>query len=223
MSRLRPDASGPARPPTYDRKFVLCGSHLGLIRALGTSRFARSYQPGDETGRRPMYGLIRSRAGVCALLLALASAAVAPAAFAGAGSLQWSVMTDAFGTRVDYPAAIFTTEQGSPPRGTGRVLESADGQARLMVYAEENEAHHSPASFVQSNLATPISQIDYRRITDRFFAVSGENDGRIFYSRCNFPDRRNGHLHCIFLSYKSSEKEAWDDIVTRISLSLRPR
>lgn len=28
---------------------------------------------------------------------------------------------------------------------------------------------------------------------------------------------------CIFLSYKSSEKEAWDDIVTRISLSLRPR
>jgi hypothetical protein len=34
---------------------------------------------------------------------------------------------------------------------------------------------------------------------------------------------RNGHFHCIFVSYKSSEKEAWDDIVTRISLSLRPR
>ena len=76
---------------------------------------------------------------------------------------------------------------------------------------------------IQANLATPISQIDYRRIADRFFAVSGENDGRIFYSRCNFPDARNGRLHCIFLSYKSSEKDVWDDIVTHISLSLRPR
>jgi hypothetical protein len=142
---------------------------------------------------------------------------------AGAGSLQWSVMTDAFGTRVDYPAGIFTIEQGSPPRGTGRVLESEDGEARFMVYIEKNEAHSSPASFVRTNLITPSSQIDYRRITDRFFAVSGESEGRIFYSRCNFPDGRSGPLHCIFLSYKSSEKEAWDDIVTRISLSLRPR
>jgi hypothetical protein len=132
--------------------------------------------------------------------------------------LEWSVLTDAFGTRVDYPAGIF-----KPPRGSGRVLESADGEARLMVYVEENEAHLTPASFVRTNLTTPTSQIDYRRITDRFFAVSGVHGGRIFYSRCNFPDGRNGALHCIFLSYKSSEKEAWDDIVTRISLSLRPR
>jgi len=105
----------------------------------------------------------------------------------------------------------------------GRVLDSADGDARLMVYVEENEVHHSPASFVASNLTMPASRIDYRRITDRFFAISGENDGRIFYSRCNFPDGRNGPFHCIFLSYKTSEKEARDDIVTRISLSLRPR
>jgi hypothetical protein len=168
-----------------------------------------------------MLDLVRTRVWV--LLLALEAAGAGLVVSAGAVPLQWSVMTDAFGTRVDYPSGIFTTEQGSPPRGAGRVLESADGDAWLMVYVEENEAHHSPASFVRSNLTTPNSQIDYRRITDRFFAVSGENDGRIFYSRCNFPDGGNGPLHCIFLSYKSSEKEAWDDIVTRISLSLRPR
>jgi hypothetical protein len=142
---------------------------------------------------------------------------------AGAVSLQWSVMTDEFGTRVDYPSGIFTIVQGSPPRGAGRVLESAEREARLMVYVEENEEHHSPASFVRSNLSAPTSQIDYRRITDHFFAVSGAKDGRIFYSRCNFPQGRNGPFHCISLSYKSSEKEEWDDIVTRISLSLRPR
>jgi hypothetical protein len=168
-----------------------------------------------------MLNLVRTRQWVC-VLLALAAATGMVVSAAGA-SLQWSVMSDAFGTRVDYPSGIFTNEQGSPPRGTGRVLESAEREARLMVYVEKNEAHNSPASFVQSNLTTPTSQIDYRKVTDHFFAVSGESDGRIFYSRCNFPQGRNGPLHCIFVSYKSSEKEAWDDIVTRISLSLRPR
>jgi hypothetical protein len=114
-----------------------------------------------------------------------------------------------------------TTTVSRPSRAG--VLESADGEARLMVYVEENEGHLTPASFVRTNLTTPTSQIDYRRITDRLFAVSGVHEGRIFYSRCNFPDGRNGAIHCIFLSYKSSEKEAWDDIVTHISLSLRPK
>jgi hypothetical protein len=50
--------------------------------------------------------------------------------------------------------------KGAPPRGTGRVLESADGEARLMVYVEENDARQSPASFVRSNLTRPIAQID---------------------------------------------------------------
>lgn len=159
----------------------------------------------------------------CALLLSFGQAGSAFPARAEWALPHWSVMTDARGTRVDYPAGIFTIDEGAPPRGMGRVLDSADGDARLMVYVEGNEAHHSPASFVASNLTMPASRIDYRRITDRFFAISGENDGRIFYSRCNFPDGRNGPFHCIFLSYKTSEKEAWDDIVTRISLSLRPR
>jgi hypothetical protein len=88
------------------------------------------------------------------LLLALDAAASGRVVSAAAVSLQWSVMTDAFGTRVDYPSGIFTIEQGSPPRGTGRVLESAEREARLMVYVEENEEHHSPASFVRSNLST---------------------------------------------------------------------
>jgi hypothetical protein len=58
-----------------------------------------------------------------------------------------------------------------------------------MVYVEENEAHHSPASFVRSNLTTPTSQIDYRRIIDHFFAVSGESDGRIFLQPMQFSRR----------------------------------
>jgi hypothetical protein len=57
-----------------------------------------------------MLSLIRAREGVCALLLALepTGAGMVASALAEAGSLQWSVMTDAFGTRVDYPAGLFT-------------------------------------------------------------------------------------------------------------------
>jgi hypothetical protein len=104
--------------------------------------------------------------------------------------LHWTVMKDASGAHVDYPAGLFTSEAGSPPRGTGRVLQSDSHEARFMMYVENNETHQSPASFVRSNLTIPESGIDYRRITDRFFAVSGATDGRTFYSRCNFrpPD-----------------------------------
>jgi len=135
--------------------------------------------------------------------------------------LQWTVMTDVPGAKVDYPASLFTLEAGPPPRGTGRVLQSDSHEARFMIYVEDNETRQSPASFVKSNLTIPESQIEYRRITDRFFAISGETDGRTFYSRCNFSRASSERVYCIFLSYRSSETRFWDDIVTRISLSLR--
>ena len=161
---------------------------------------------------------------VAGLVLAAPLWAVARPTTPGPGAndaLKWSVMTDAFGTSVDYPSGIFTMEAGTPPRGTGRVLQSSDGEARFMIYMEENESRQSPAAFVRSNLSMPNALIDYRRITDRFFAVSGVKERRIFYSRCNFSRSANGRMHCIFLSYREDEKRAWDNIVTRISLSLR--
>jgi hypothetical protein len=167
---------------------------------------------------------MKTLATVACLVIAAPLWAVARSTMPAPGAndtLKWSVMTDAFGTSVDYPSAIFKMEAGMPPRGTGRVLQSSNGEARFMIYVEENESHQSPADFVRSNLSMPNALIDYRRITDRFFAVSGVKEGRIFYSRCNFPQSANGRMHCIFLSYREDEKRAWDNIVTRISLSLR--
>jgi hypothetical protein len=106
--------------------------------------------------------------------------------------LQWTVMTDASGAKVDYPAGIFTSEAGLPPRGTGRVLQSDIHEARFIMYVEDNETHQSPASFVKTNLTVPETQIDYRRITDRFFAVSAQRmDGR-FTPDAIFPAIRKG-------------------------------
>jgi hypothetical protein len=49
-----------------------------------------------------------------------------------------------------------------------------------------------------------------------------ERDGLIFYSRCNFTRRTGGAIHCFDVVYPKDEERAWDAVITRISLSLRP-
>ncbi len=44
----------------------------------------------------------------------------------------------------------------------------------------------------------------------------------IVYMRCNFSRAREGSLHCVDIRYPQNEKVAWDNIVTRISRSVRP-
>jgi hypothetical protein len=172
--------------------------------------------------------MIRAAATFFGFILTLGLAGAVPAGWAWArlgfnetGSLSWSTMSDEFGTVVDYPAAVFTV--AAPPRGVGRSLQSADDSARFMMYVERNDGNQTPESYVRRNLAVPESLLDYRRITGRFFAVSGIEEEVIFYSRCNFSDGSDGRIHCIFISYPKSEKRMWDDIVTRMSLSLRVR
>jgi hypothetical protein len=148
---------------------------------------------------------------------------VLPAPLAQGGPLNWTVMIDAFGAAVDYPASIFNAPAPAPPRGIGQSLVSKDGSARFMMYAERNDSHLTPEEYIRRNLAGPQSKLEYRRVSDRFFAISSTTPDDIFYSRCNFPEGAAGNIHCIFLSYPKNEKRAWDDIVTRMSLSLRSR
>jgi hypothetical protein len=156
--------------------------------------------------------------------LACPAAAQRPPAASTAGleDPQWSVLSDSFGTRMDYPENVFSIDAGPPPRGAGRTLRSADDQAWLMMYVEGNDERHSPASFVRAYFAGQRDSLDYNRVTNRFFAISGVNDEQVFYSRCNFPDGVNGPMHCVYLVYPKNEERRWDAIVTRISRSLRP-
>jgi len=134
----------------------------------------------------------------------------------------WTTFTiPEYGTRVDYPAGIFVPA-GEPKKGTGRRFDSGDGRAMLSVYARDNEAGDTPASYVRKNLRVERGALDYRRIAPSFFAISMERDGLIYYSRCNFARAGNRAIHCFDLIYPQAEKRAWDAVVTRISLSLRP-
>jgi hypothetical protein len=125
------------------------------------------------------------------------------------------------GTAVEYPAALFSVAAGAPERGSGREFRTEDGRARLIVYTLPNEERRSPRSYLQRHLLIAPGALEYTRVTRQFFAISGVRDADVFYSRCNFPQRRRGDMRCILLQYPERETKAWDAIVTRISLSLR--
>jgi len=165
--------------------------------------------------------MMRISVGTAALLLSIgfAGAAVGHGGYADS-QLNWAV-AESSSMSVDYPAGLFTVDVGPSDKGPGRVFRSADGSAGFMYYVQANEKRDTPDSFLRSRLSAPHTKIDYRRITDRFVVVSGVREGRIYYSRCNFPQGASGPIHCIELVYSESEKRLWDAVVTRVSLSLR--
>jgi hypothetical protein len=157
-----------------------------------------------------------------ALYLAVMLSLSATSSSAQTGGLSWrTFVVPEYGTRVDYPSGMFVPT-GAPKKGVGKEFERADGRAVLSVYSLDNQAGDTPGTYVRKNLRIGKRALDYERIARSFFAISMERDGKIFYSRCNFSQARRGAIHCFDLVYPQDEKRAWDPVVTRISLSLRP-
>jgi hypothetical protein len=172
--------------------------------------------------------MARVGAFICALALGAATLVTAagadtPDSIAGLDrDPDWRTYVDPDrGTAVEYPAAVFSVQAGAPERGTGQEFRTQDGRARLVIYTLPNEERHSPRSYLERHLLLARGALEYTRVTRHFFAISGMRDAEIFYSRCNFPRGRRGDMRCIFLQYPQREAEAWDEIVTRVSLSLR--
>jgi hypothetical protein len=138
-------------------------------------------------------------------------------------ALDWQTfLVPEFGTTVEYPAGIFSVRDGKAEKGLGQRFNSADRLSELTIYTGENEAGDTPANYLKNNLRVRRSALDYERVTRTFFAISSTRQGFIFYSRCNFSTDAGGAVHCLDLVYPQAEKRAWDDIVARISRSLRP-
>jgi len=135
------------------------------------------------------------------------------------GNAGWTIFSDGKGTSVQYPSGVFPIEdgKGSPP---GSVFTTRDGRSRLHIFTVRNERDESPERFLNRLFPRDRRELDYDRVTSKFFAVSENKSDRILYRRCNFS---YGLIHCIDLAYPRREKLSRDGIVTRISLSLRPR
>src|SRR5262249_47407795 len=106
----------------------------------------------------------------CSLLLG------ATAAFAANSDPDWKeFLVPEFGTRVQYPAGIFSVLMGTSEVGTGQRLSTPDERASLTIYARANETGETPASYLRKNLRM-AGAIQYRRITLSFFAISAEHE-----------------------------------------------
>src|SRR3954468_7485020 len=142
--------------------------------------------------------------------LALASAHAAPH--------DWATLQHD-GSLVQVPRDVFAADAGE---GTpkGRMLKTPDGRAHLHVFTVHNERGESPAQFLARVFPRDRTRLSYDRVARNFFAVSQPSAALILYRRCNFV---RADIHCVDLQYPRSEKRAFDGIVTRVSLSLRPR
>jgi len=149
----------------------------------------------------------------------IAVVVAASAQVVSAQPMRWETYSiPATGTSIDIPSSIFSERLGQPPEGQGQRFRSADGRAELTIQAGPISSAISPAAFLARQ--HPPERIQYKRITSRFFAVSGYTGDKVWYDRCNFS---KGFVHCVLINYPAPEERAWDDIVTHISLSLSGR
>ena len=132
-----------------------------------------------------------------------------------AETVRWTTYTiPETGTSLDFPSSIFTDEVGRPD-GYGQGFQTADGRAKLTIQTVINTSGDSPAAFLAKKHPPP--HIQYKRVTSRFFAISSYKGDKVWYDRCNFS---RGLIHCVLINYPASEERNWDEVVTRISLSL---
>lgn len=119
------------------------------------------------------------------------------------------------GTSVQIPSSMFSERAGQPD-GFGQRFETADGRAELTIQSVPRRGSETPATFLAEK--HPPEHIQYKRVTPRFFAVSSYKGDVVWYNRFNFSQR---FVHCVLINYPAREERAWDQIVTRISLSLK--
>jgi hypothetical protein len=157
---------------------------------------------------------MRISTSILVLVVALASR---PAA-----SAEWTTFVEPkFGTTLQIPTEVFSVHEGRSYRGIGEQYTTKDGRASLAVYSQENLRTATPRTYLRRSNLVPRRMIEYVRVTSSFFAISAVMKGVIFYSRRNFSPR-SSTIHCFDLKYPASEKQAWNDVVTRISRSLEP-
>jgi hypothetical protein len=153
---------------------------------------------------------MRLATGLIAITLVLSNS------IASAQSVRWTTYSiPQTGTSVDIPSSIFT-ELLEKPDGYGERLRSSDGHADLTVQSVPNSNGYSPEAYLKRK--NPPAHIVYKRIGPDYFVVSSFKGDKIWYDRCNFSA---SFIHCVLINYPANDKPQWDDVVTRISHSLR--
>lgn len=150
-----------------------------------------------------------------ALICGLAALPVA-AGFASAQGTGWTRhVNDRFGTRIDYPADIFTPDP-PPTNNDGRTFRDAGGRAMFRIWGMYNVLDQT-IDGMRAEDAAKAAEVTYRTGGDDWYVLSGHTaEGRIFYSRRLL---RDGVIHALEVEYDRADAAWMDPIVARMSKS----
>jgi hypothetical protein len=137
---------------------------------------------------------------------------------------DWTTVKNArHGFAIGYPTMLF--DQKSPSRTTdeGRIFESKDGRAKLLVGAFANETGYSLEDYSRYLLSEQFAaaDIDYVFRQQHWFVISGTWNGSIFYQRVSFTC--GGKLiNSWAMIYPVSERRFYDRLVEAIAQTFTP-
>lgn len=167
-------------------------------------------------------------AATSATLLALAAAPLSAAPDQGGWTTYRSAIA---GLIFEYPAAIFTVQQGDPTDAlqkrtanrAGRIFTTADGRAVLQIGTVPNLDGASVDALRKLAIATSYRDVklDYNRTASTWYAVSGTRGAETVYERVHFScgGRR---LDIWAVTYPTIEHRLFDALVEDISRRFRP-
>jgi hypothetical protein len=147
--------------------------------------------------------------------LGLPDAALADQFLPARGGWQ-TYVNDRYGTRLDFPAYLFTPGE---PREHGDGLRFTSEDAALEVYAFQN-ADNESARALKARLigAEGYTDVTYSPSGDNWLVLSGFRESTIFYEKYLF---RGAVVHAFGMEFPAAAKPRYAPIVERIEDSFR--
>ena len=157
-------------------------------------------------------------ASVASVVLGLSSAAIA-----GPKLDDWATLkNERHGFTIAYPVDVFE-QKTEPTTDEGRVLQSKDGKAKLLIGAFENGENSSLDDYRQFLLDNQWAgaAIDYSAVRKKWFVLSGIKDDQIFYERVSFTC--GGKLiNSWAMVYPTAERKVYDRVLEAIAKTYLP-
>lgn len=133
-----------------------------------------------------------------------------------------SIIDKRYGFQIAYPADVLMPID-SPAGFDGRILQSADGKAKLLVATFQNDQNLSMEAYRQFLLDGNYAgtKIDYAPVKSRWFVLSGERGNQTFYERVTFSC--GGQLiNSWAMIYPTTEKRLYDRVIEAVAKTYSP-
>lgn len=135
----------------------------------------------------------------------------------------WSAYKNAkFGFQLSYPGGLLIRTE-TQNTANGALWASADGTARLLATAVENETSETLESYRTFVMGETYAdaRFDYTPTRDNWFVLSGQKGDLIFYERITFVCGGR-YIYGWQINYPADQRRRFDAIVEAIHRSYKP-